>query len=334
VLDRHTGKVISAEKLGKVTWADHIDLATGRPVENPNIRYETGQSIIYPFNSGLHSWMRMAYSPATGLVYVPTMQMATRFHRGEPEDSDFNVLGLNIASVGGDPGDGKGALIAWDPAAQKARWRVPLDALWNGGAISTAGNVVFQGAADGWFSAYDARTGASLWRANAGMGIIAAPMTYSLGGRQYVAVLAGYGGSAAVLSDIMNVGWKYNGPRRLLVFALDGKAVLPPFEPPTLKVSAQDNPTEVLDAKEVATGKAMYMACAACHGRNLVGVGGPAPDLRESAIALSPEAFWSVGHDGTRIERGMPGFGMFGKPQIEALRQYIRATARTALARQ
>ena len=109
VLDRQTGKLISADKLGKVTWADHIDLATGRPVENPNIRYETGQSIIYPFNSGLHSWMRMAYSPATGLVYVPTMQMATRFRRGEPEDIDFNVLGLNVASVGSDPGDGKGS---------------------------------------------------------------------------------------------------------------------------------------------------------------------------------------------------------------------------------
>ena len=78
--------------------------------------------------------------------------MATRFHRGAPEDSDFNVLGLNIASVGADPGDGKGALVAWDPVAQKARWRVPLEALWNGGAISTAGNVVFQGAADGGFS--------------------------------------------------------------------------------------------------------------------------------------------------------------------------------------
>jgi quinohemoprotein ethanol dehydrogenase len=334
VLDRQTGKLISAEKLGKVTWADHIDVATGRPVENPNIRYETGQSIIYPFNSGLHSWMRMAYSPATGLVYVPTMQMATRFHRGEPEDKDFNVFGLNVASVGGDPGDGKGMLVAWDPVAQKARWRAPLDTLWNGGTLSTAGNVVFQGAADGWFSAYDGRTGTRLWRRNVGMGIIASPMTYSVSGRQYVAVLAGYGGSAAVLSDIMNVGWKYTGPRRLLTFALDGKASLPPSEPPTLKVSVQDNPAEVLDPNQIAMGKAMYMACAACHGRNVVGAGGPAPDLRESAIPLSPEAFWSVVHDGALIERGMPRFGVFGKPQIEALRQYVRARARAELAKQ
>jgi quinohemoprotein ethanol dehydrogenase len=75
------------------------------------------------------------------------------------------------------------------------------------------------------------------------------------------------------------------------------------------------------------------MACAACHGRNLVAVGGPAPDLRESTIALNPEAFWSVVHDGALIERGMPRFGIFGKPQIEALRQYIRAGARSELAK-
>jgi quinohemoprotein ethanol dehydrogenase len=166
------------------------------------------------------------------------------------------------------------------------------------------------------------------------MGIIASPMTYSLDGKQYVAVLAGYGGSAAVLSDIMNVGWKYAGPRRLLTFALDGKAVLPSSEPPTLKLNVQDNPAETLDPKQIAMGKAMYMACAACHGRNVVGAGGPAPDLRESAIPLSPEAFWSVVHDGTRIERGMPRFGAFDKPQIEALRQYIRARARVELAKQ
>ena len=75
------------------------------------------------------------------------------------------------------------------------------------------------------------------------------------------------------------------------------------------------------------------MACAACHGRNLVGAGGPAPDLRESSIPLSPEAFWSVMHDGALVERGMPRFEMFGKPEIEALRQYIRAAARAELAK-
>jgi len=111
---------------------------------------------------------------------------------------------------------------------------------------------------------------------------------------------------------------------------LDGKAALPPSAPPALKVNVQDNPAEVLDPKQIAMGKAMFMACAACHGRNMIGAGGPAPDLRESSIPLSPEAFWSVVHDGALIERGMPRFGMFGKPEIEALRQYVRARARAA----
>jgi quinohemoprotein ethanol dehydrogenase len=331
VLDRETGKLISAEKLGKVNWADHIDLQSGRPVENRNIRYEAGQSIIYPFSSGLHSWMRMAYNPGTGLVYIPTMQMATRFHRGAPDDKDFNVFGLNVASIGAEPGDGKGTLVAWDPVARKARWQVAQDSLWNGGAVATAGGVVFQGAADGWFSAYDAETGARLWHQYAGMGIIAAPSTYSVGGKQYVAVLAGYGGSAAVLSDIMNAGWKFSGPRRLLVYALGGSATLPSSPPPTLKIAPKDNPQEALDPRHVAIGKAMYMACAACHGRNLVAAGAPGPDLRESAIPLSPDAFASVVQGGALIQQGMPRFAMFDKAQVEALRQYVRAGARDGL---
>ena len=333
VLDRHTGKLISAEKLGKVTWADRIDLASGRPVEKPGIRYESGQSIIYPFNSGLHSWMRMSYSPLTGLVYIPTMQMATRLRRGAPEDDDFNVFGVNVASVGREPGDGKGSLVAWDPVRQKALWHVQLDTLWNGGTLATAGNVVFQGAADGWFSAYDARSGARLWRHNVGMGIIGASTTWSVGGKQFVAVLAGYGGSAAVLSDIMNVGWKYTGPRRLLTFALDGKAVLPPTTGPTLKVKVQDNPAETLDPGQIAMGKAIFLACAACHGRQAVGAGGPAPDLRESAVPLDPQAFWTVVHDGALIQHGMPRVSMFTQPQVEAIRQYVRSRARAALAK-
>lgn len=275
----------------------------------------------------------MAYSPQTGLVYVPTMQMATRLHRGPPQEDDFNVMGLNVASVGSEPGDGKGSLLAWDPVTQKARWSVSLDALWNGGAVTTAGNVVFQGTADGWFCAYDARSGARLWRQNVGMGIIAAPMTYSVGGKQYVSVLAGYGGSAAAVGNVMNVGWKYSGPRRLLTFALDGKVVLPASPPPSLKVDVKDDPAEVLDPKQIAMGRAIFIACAACHGRNAVAVGGPAPDLRESAIPLNPEAFWTVVHDGALMPRGMPRFDTFSKAQIEAIRQFIRSTSRAQLAR-
>ncbi|MDE2405152.1 MAG: PQQ-dependent dehydrogenase, methanol/ethanol family [Sphingomonadales bacterium] len=333
VIDRVTGKPLSAGAISKINWADRIDMKTGRPVERPNIRYQTGAFTVYPFSGGAHSWMRMAYSPATGLVYVPTMQQGTRFFRGEPAGDEMKVGGLVVGDAKVEPGDGKGTLVAYDPVAAKVRWKVEDATLFNGGTAVTAGNVVFQGTADGWFHAYDARDGKELWKRYLGMGIIAAPSTWSVDGRQYVSILAGYGGSVAAQGGAAIVGWKYAMPRRLFTFALDGKAAMPADLPqPTLKVAALDNPDEVLDPKQVAMGKAMFMACGACHGKGAIGAGGPAPDLRESPIPLDAAAFYTVVHDGALIEKGMPRFAFFGKPQIEAIRQYVRSKAREALA--
>jgi quinohemoprotein ethanol dehydrogenase len=335
VLDRTTGKLISAGKIGKVTWADHIDLATGRPVEARNIRYEHGPTVIWPSATGAHSWEEMAFSPKTGLVYIPYMQIGIRFAKGQPQRGDVSVGGLNMGSVTVDPRDGKGALVAWDPVRQKPAWRAPLDTLMNGGALATAGNLVFQGDADGFLSAYDAESGRRLWRYDAGLGIIAAPISYRASGKQYVAVLVGYGGSAAMGSDHMNVGWKFGAqPRRLLAFALDGKAVLPPSPPRDLTVHAVDDPTIQLRPADVAAGHALYMACALCHGRDLVAVGGPGPDLRESRIALDPQSFYTVVHDGALIQQGMPRFDILSRQQIMQIWAYIRSGAREAAAAQ
>src|SRR5262249_58216907 len=134
---------------------------------------------------------------------------------GEPQPGGLSLGALSLKAYLADPMDGKGALLAWDPVRQKAAWRAPLDTIWNGGALSTAGGLVFQGAADGWIFAYDAAGGQRLWRYDAGLGVIAAPATYTVRGRQYVSVLVGYGGSAAIWGDLMNVGWKYGAqPRR------------------------------------------------------------------------------------------------------------------------
>ena len=334
VLDRKTGKLISAGQIAKQNWADHIDVKTGRPVEHKNIHYETGSATIYPSGAGAHSWMRMAYSPATGLVYVPTMQSGTLYYKGDPAGDEIKVGGLVVGSTPQEPGDGTGTLVAWDPVAQKARWKLPLSTFFNGGVVATAGNLVFQGAADGWLRAMNARTGAVLWKAYAGMGIIAAPTVWSAGGRDYVSVLAGYGGSVAALGAPANVGWKFSQPRRLLTFALDGGAVLPPSDPPSLKVNVADNPDEVLDPKAIAMGKSMFIACMACHGKAAISPGGPAPDLRESPVPLNAEAFYSVLHDGLLMEKGMPRFTFFDKNAIEGIRQYIRAQSRKAVAGQ
>ncbi len=331
VIDRETGKPISAEKLGKVNWAERIDMATGRPVETDIARFMQRGEDIYPSSAGLHSWMRMAYSPATGLVYVPTMQLSTRYSREAPREGDLQVAGLTIGEGTALPGDGKGTLVAWDPVAQKPRWSAKYDTVWNGGTAATAGGVVFQGAGDGFLYAYDARSGAQLWKAWAGMGIIAAPMTWSAGGKQYVSVLAGYGGSAGMF-DAMKVGWRFDGPRRLLTYTLGGKAVLPASPARSMVVNAVDNADEVLDPAMAAGGKAMFLACAACHGKGLVSAGAPGPDLRESAIALDKEAFRAVVMDGVLIQKGMPKIPYFNAAQVEMLRQYVRQGQRAVVA--
>jgi quinohemoprotein ethanol dehydrogenase len=332
VIDRRSGRVISAEKIGKVTWAERIDLASGRPVESKQARYDTvGETVVWPNPTGAHNWQAMSYSPKAGLVFIPYMQNGVHYYRGEPRPWDVQIGGISIGSAKVDPQDGKGALLAWDPVAQKPRWKAPHDFIWNGGTLSTAGDLVFQGTADGLLSAYDAANGRRLWRFDAGLGIIAAPMTYEVRGRQYVAVLVGWGGSAAIGSDVMNIGWKWGAPRRLLAFAIGGTATLPRSPPRDMSVHPVDDPRVRLDPADVAAGKQLYMNCILCHGRELGGAGAPAPDLRESTIALDRDGLWSVLHDGALMEQGMPRFETLSRAQISQLYAYIRSGARAAL---
>jgi quinohemoprotein ethanol dehydrogenase len=334
VLDRESGKVISAEKTTVVTWARGIDLESGRPIEEPHIRYENGATEIWPGTIGGHNWQAMSYSPRLGLVYIPIHQIGTRFSRGEQSENAFDVMGLMVEPIVEKAGDGKGKLIAWDPAAQKEAWSVQHDHLWNGGTLATAGGLVFQGTADGWFSAYDGTSGRRLWRFNAGLGVIAAPMSFSLDGRQYVSVLVGYGGTTAAYGDYMNVGWRYGAQsRRLLTFTLGGTAKLPPSAPPDLKVYALDDPELVLDEADVKAGRALSIRCAACHGVGMQSAGAPGPDLRESAIALRLDTFGLFLKTG-RMERGMPRFETLSDEQVRQLHAYIRERARAALRKQ
>jgi quinohemoprotein ethanol dehydrogenase len=331
VLDRETGKLISAGKTGKVTWADHIDLKTGRPVEAPNIRYETGESEIYPSPMGAHNWQAMSFSPDTGMAYIPAMQAGVHLVRppagsGMPPGSVI----MEPARTGG-PDDGTGSLVAWDAARQRLAWKVRLPSMWNGGTLATHGGLVFQGTGSGQFSAYDARDGRRLWQFEAGLGIQSAPISYAVDGKQYVAVLVGYGGSGGVGNPMTRVGWKFGAQmRRLLVFALDGKAVLPPSAPPDFTVQAVDDPAITIAEADVRAGRQLYMGCIVCHGYNL-NAGGIAPDLRESGIALQIDSLWSVLHDGVLASRGMPRFDNLTRDEVRQLHAYIRAGAREAL---
>jgi quinohemoprotein ethanol dehydrogenase len=216
VIDRSDGKLLSAEKFGKVTWAERVDLATGRPVEAPNARYEHGPVQMWPSTMGVHNWQPMSFNAATGLVYIPTLEMMGSFDDTGVTLKDYKVnstqlnVGLKQIVAGDIPKDaGKSALLAWDPLAQKPVWNLPTPGFWNGGTMTTAGGLVFQGQADGLINAYDARDGRKLWSFDAHMGISGAPITFLAGGQQYVAVVAGWGGSAPGLF------WRVDGATRL-----------------------------------------------------------------------------------------------------------------------
>jgi quinohemoprotein ethanol dehydrogenase len=336
VLDRGTGKVISAGMTTEITWAEGIDLETGRPIEKPDIRYENGETEIWPGTTGGHNWQPMSYNPQLGLVYIPVQQLGARFTRvtedAKPKEDAFNVMNLLTEAVVQKPGDGHGFLVAWDPIAQTEKWRIKHDNLWNGGTLTTAGSLVFQGTAEGSFNAYDGNSGERLWRFDAQLGIVGAPISFSIDGKQYISILVGYGGTTAAFGKYMDVGWKYGmQKRRLLTFALGGKGKLPEGPGPTNKVDALDDPGLVIDPADIAAGRGLSIQCAACHGVGMHSTGTPGPDLRESAIALRLDTLSELLKTGSLLERGMPRFEMMTDDEIRQIHAYIRKRARDAI---
>ncbi len=345
VIDRDTGKLISAEPFTKVTWASRIDLATGRPVENPEARFPKGETVIQPGGTGAHNWQPMAFSRDTHLVYIPTVVMPFHYDakgidpktwRPAPHlQSNTGFKTLEIKDPPPVAPAAFGNLQAYDPSAQKTVWEVPLSAPYNGGVAVTAGNVVFQGNAEGRFVAYDAGSGKVLWSFDAQDGIIGQPITYEAGGRQFVTVITGFTGLPAALGpQVAQYGWDYRTQqRRVLTFALDGHDVLPAAAAAPLPPIA-DDPHFAVDPEQVDRGVTVYAEhCFGCHGVAAVAAGG-APDLRRSTIPLDPQAFEQVVRNGALEARGMPKFGELSEPDLLALRNFLRYQARLGLAAQ
>ncbi|WP_338001270.1 c-type cytochrome [Pseudomonas brassicae] len=325
VLDRTDGKLISAEKFGKVTWAEKVDLTTGRPVEAPGVRYEKQPIVMWPSPFGAHNWHSMSFNPGTGLVYIPYQEVPGVYRN---EGKDFVVRkAFNTAAGFADATDVpsavvSGALLAWDPVKQKAAWTVPYPTHWNGGTLSTAGNLVFQGTASGQMHAYAADSGQALWQFEAQSGIVAAPMTFELAGRQYVAIMAGWGGVAALTGgESMNQPGMQNRSR-LLVFALDGKARLPDA---SVVASAPERvPVPVTAAPaQVLAGKQLYgQFCSVCHGMGTIS-GGLVADLRQSSAATR-EHFQQIVLQGALKPLGMPSFEDALTPEeVERIKLYV-----------
>jgi quinohemoprotein ethanol dehydrogenase len=342
-IDRSNGQLISAEKFATVTWATGIDPDTGRPIEAPHVRYESGPVLIRPSAAGAHSFPPMSFNPGTGLVYIPTIKQGLRI--GPPVNQDdlnnfespqrrfFPLVDVTADFPVIKPDDGTTSLLAWDPVTQEKRWEVNYpDSFWNGGTLTTAGELVFQGTGRGKFLAYDAKTGAILWNFDAGLGIVGAPVTYEVEGRQFVALLVGYGGSAGGGGKMFDTGWRFNEqPRRLLAFALDRRASLPVTAPPRFTVRAVDDPALQIDARQAAEGSRLYhFSCSNCHGGHLQSTGSIAPDLRESNLALNWPSFRSVLHDGLLASAGMPKYDELSDEDLRSIYLYVRQGSREA----
>jgi quinohemoprotein ethanol dehydrogenase len=331
VLDRKTGEFISAEKIAKVTWADHIDKKTGRPVENPGIRYagKPGLFEMWPGPTGAHSWQPQAYSPLTGLVYIPVIEQGAVIGDAAPGDQGMTGrMGVTMLPEANLKQGAHAWLRAWNPVTQKLAWQKELPGSWPAGVMTSAGGLVFQGRMDGKFVAYDAKSGAELWSFDAQAPIVGAPITWRMNGKQYVTVLTGAGGQGAGMQTLGNqeLDTDYHLPRRVLTFALDGADSLPRLDraPP----APPADPTFKPDLAKAQAGAVLFgtRSCMVCHGWNAVAAGA-APDLRLSPVIVDAATFRQIVKGGGLKMNGMPQFPDFTDADLETLRFYLRARA-------
>ena len=340
ILERKTGKLLSATAFVEgMTWARGIDATTGRPVIDPQSSYAEGSFTSSPGPSGGHSWRPSSYSPLTGFVYIPTSETPVRLTGSASYKFQEGIDDLGVEAspvVAGKTPAPKASeyLQAWNPLARRSEWRVPT--VGGSGVLSTAGNLVFQGQhrknTAGELAAYRADTGEKLWSYSTPNAVLTGPVTYSVAGEQYIAVMTGAGGSA----DLMVPGSPatlMQSTGKLIAFKLDGAATLP-ADPPAALPAWPVTVTASSSEQAVHEGSALYARlCVRCHGigtrsRNVV------PDLRR-VPPLSDAATWkSIVIDGALEDAGMIGWKRFiSAEDAEKIRLYVASQAQ-ALASQ
>lgn len=336
VIDRKNGKLISAEPYIGVNWASHIDLKTGRPVESPSARYYKNKSLradLTPSLLGGHNWHPMSYNKKTGLVYIPAHELKTSYYI----NPNAALGGVMFDWYGDDLNEDKtdlksevkgkiGRLIGWDPVKGKAKWQVDHELPMNGGVMSTAGNLVFQGTATGSFNAYAADTGKKLWSYDVQASVQAPPVTYKIDGKQYVLASVGGGGIARFMIPLYGTGKKALGPSRLVAFSLEGEAALPP--PRKVSNVVPKPPVKTSSVELIKRGEQIFeeAACGLCHGSVAQGRrpgNTSVKDLRYMTPEVHSE-FKNIVLGGAFRPLGMLPFeGVLTEEDVDALYAYI-----------
>jgi len=323
LLDAKTGEFISG---GAYVPQDNflMDPKTGKLTVREQLKtwkHPGTKTVIQPGAWGGHSWILSAYNPETKLLYIPAFIIP----------QEFGWYGEGPYDYGLTPGakyKARGQLIAWDPIAEKERWHVDLSTIMNGGALATAGNVVYQGTAEGGFYGYDAHTGQRLWSYDTHSIIEAGPSTVMLNGTQLIVVPAGdasASNSERYFSRAATTPQTLMAPSRLLIFGLGGKEMLPPTP---LKVIPKP-PRPKPPAELAKAGEQLFSrhSCTLCHGDDVRVPGqGRIPDLRmltEGELQAMP----SILRDGKLLPLGMPRFPNLSDADISALQAFIETRA-------
>jgi len=351
VLDRASGELLSAANYTYVNWATHVDLKTGRPVPTAQGDWFSGPKNVYPSWAGGHTWHPMSYSLSTHLVYIPVIDVPNVWvdmvHNGGtvtfldgfftvngimPDDTydaaDLKRLYGPLPDLKAIQSSRKGKLVrelirAWDPVAQRTVWEHETSSGlrgYDGGAMSTAANLVFQGRGSGELWVYAADTGKVLKVIPTGSHLMAAPMTYAVHGEQFVAIQAGYGGAAITVGTIPpgSAARKYENTNRIIAFRLGGPAVPTPApwsEPPVPKPPAQTASQASIRAGEVK----FIQECSRCH------VLGPSstPDLRRLGPGLQA-AFNDIVLRGAVAPTGMERFDdLLSEQDVNDIHAYL-----------
>ena len=336
VLDRATGELLSAEPFAKVTWASHIDMETGRPVETEYANYQAnGGSYIWPSPYGAHNWQPMSYSPKTGLMYIPVQNIPHYFSAQETVKYRLNRWNTGVdLNESRDPTSWvagqasmdaliSGELLAWDPVKQKPAWKVPHQGPANGGVLSTSGDLVFQGMGNGTFAAYDADNGDALWQYQSDSAVLAGPMTYELDGEQYVAVAQGSGGTV-MLTIGDNLKRNKVNKNKLLVFKLGDFGLTKTLPDESLATILPLSEEVTASPEVIAKGEELYgHNCGTCHGisakSNYI-----VPDLRYMSDQTHRD-FIGIVLGGSRAHKGMVGFYETNTVEdVQAIHSYLK----------